>query len=285
MGSYQECNTDFFVQIQDGNSFKNLMGAVKSEKKGNICMILVKEGIRITFNNKPDDVTYSHNILLTRFTEYRFTPRLDNGTRPDMIKLGFPSKEMSNALKIIGKKDSVQLYRLYDDNDEPKIIIRTVNSQGYVIEGGMSVTITGCPDTLIPKINIDGLIPNASVPTKVFNSKCTSMSNTGCEYLQIRGYSSGVVFAGRHPSDKYTFVYPYGLGVLGLNFIEAINKRDDMVILVDVVKKTAKSLSKFSIISEPSRNLDFFFAMDAMVIRSGISTMGEYIVLITQEEN
>ena len=300
----------FLMQISDGYSFRNMLGAIKSETT-EATMILTATQIRLSFINKTKTAVHRIELDPLEFTCYEYNIKDSNGEVLPEGRITFNTAEFFNTTKMVGKRDSIRIYWLRDDTQFNVQPIK-VNTKDPGRAGASFVTVvvkTEQEDDYIIEIN-NGQVPNVRVQAKEFSDLCSQANTLKCPILEIVGRKNGVLFRGILSNNTPAFVSKFGnhteptsgINKDGSNVDEYLDNlksssafssnpikqrlelnivNTDDLMTSKLPNSTIKALSKFHNISPPLTNLRFFFAENKPTrIESPIGTYGKYSIAL-----
>lgn len=295
----------FFIQITDAYTFRNTIQIIKSETD-QATMILSPNCINISFVNNSKCAVHSINLNVNEFHIYKYDSRYEEDNTPmHELPITFRTNEMFGPIRNISRKDSIMIFLIKGDN---KLSIRPIKS---------STKNTGKSKTLYVKIKNAGHVrftsntiypkeANVKIAAKDFVDVCTDANTMKCNYLEIIGQKSGVIFKGLLPNNEVIFNTPFEnqnvlfdgtirnlseldrvLGSLQISTPSTINKpnliivkREDLM-TIKVPISTVKALSKIHNISVQNTWLKFFFVEEgAIKLESPIGTYGTYTIYL-----
>ncbi len=278
--------TLFSAVITDGFSLKNMIGMLKNETE-EITFVVSKTHINITFLNKGQYAIHDLSITTEELSEYSYDI-LGHDEYPITVN----TNELCNTTKAIGRKDSIKIYWL--ENFE-KLCIQPIKSSKEPGRSSASfiniINKTHTPIMLNNEYSMNE--PSIKIQNRDFTDICQQANVLKCNFLEIAGNSSHVIFKGILPDETYGMMsrhtsqnnkkstnideHKIANGQLELNIV---NKSED-VMKVKVPIMTVKTLAKLHTISPSGTLLKFSFANDKPVkIESKIGSYGIYKIYL-----
>ena len=277
--------TLFSCTITDAFSLKNTIGMLKNETE-EITLVVSKTHMNITFINKGQYAIHDLSIITEELSDYSYDI-LGHDEYPITVN----TNELCNTTKTIGRKDSVKIYWL--ENYE-KLCIQPIKSSKETGRSSASfINIINKTYTPIMLNNEDAMtVPSIKIQNRDFTDICQQANILKCNYLEISGNSSYIIFKGILPDETYGMMSRHTSqnnkkpntnedkicsGQLELNIV---NKSED-VMKVKVPITTIKTLVKLHTISPSGTLLKFSFANDKPVkIESKIGSYGIYKIYL-----
>ena len=283
--------TLFSASLSDGYTLKNTIGMIKNEID-EITLVVSKSSMKITFVNKGQYAIHDLEINTEELSDYSY-----DILGFDEYPITVNTSELFNTTKAIGRKDSLKIYWL--ENYE-KLCIQPIKSSK---ESGRSsasfVNIINKTHNTIALNNDMNNEPSIKIQNRDFTDICQQANVLKCNFLEISGNSSFVIFKGILPDETYGMMSRHtsqnnkkanhseetqkiSNGQLELNIV---NKSED-VMKVKVPINTIKTLAKLHTISPSGTLLKFSFANDKPVkIESKIGSYGIYKIYLRDYKN
>ena len=296
--------------IYDGYSRRNTLGIIKAETE-TASMILSKDAIEISFNNRQKTTLHSIRLNTTEFTTYEYNiVDPETGMLMKEYPIAFDTKELFNTTKGIGRRDGIRMY-LLQGNSKLNIQQIKAGAKDPGKSGALFVNILTAEHRRFD--SPEGYVqePNIKVQAKEFADLCGQLSGLKCSSLQIIGRTSGVTFKGIRPNKTFGSITHFSNnkpqhnnmgnnhqhantdflnGILGTVQNTTTEKRsnvqlqvhhEDEIISVELPSSTAKALSKIHNISPSGTLLQFTFVKGKPIkILSPIGIYGTYTLYI-----
>ena len=278
--------TLFTANITDGYSLKNTIGMLKNEID-EITLIVSKTKMTITFVNRGQYAIHDLVINAEELSDYSYDI-LNHEEYPITVN----TTELFNTTKAIGRKDSLKIYWL---EGYEKLSIQPIKSSKET--GRSSASFINIINKKHNKIEMSNEYattePSIKIQNRDFTDICQQASVLKCNFLEISGCSSYVLFKGILPDETYGMMSRHtsqnnkgksvnneerekSTGQLELNVV----KTED-VMKVKIPISTIKTLSKLHTISPSGTLLKFSFANDKPVkIESKIGSYGIYKIYL-----
>jgi hypothetical protein len=190
----------FFMHIMDGYSFRNTIGIIRSETDF-ATMVLSPKSIEISFVNSSKCAVHKISLNPTDFAVYRYNVRDSNGELLEEYPFAFSTTEFFNTTKGLGRRDSIRIYLLVDDN---KLSIQPIKmgtkEPGKV--GALFVKLLTMEHIRYSVSNYISNEPNVRVQAKDFADLCSQASTLKCASLEIIGEKNAVTFMGMSTNNS-----------------------------------------------------------------------------------
>jgi hypothetical protein len=193
----------FFIHIMDGYSFRNMIAVIKSETDY-ATMVLSKQLIEFSFMNSNKSAIHKIALYPRDFVTYTYNVCDDEGVLVPECPIAFETSQMFNTTKNIGRKDSIRLYWLPEDNQIYVQPLKTaVKDPGRA--GALFVKIMSMEHVRYD-IGAWGEEANVKIQAKDFAEICTQANTMKCTWLELIGQDAGVVIKGILPNQTMAFV-------------------------------------------------------------------------------
>ena len=298
----------FLFQIADGYTFRNMIAVIKSETDS-VAMVVSEKLIEFSFPNSSS--TAIHKIVLQTqdFVMYKYNIRDKDGQLIKEFPIAFETAQLFNTTKNIGRKDSIRLYILPDDN---KIYVQPIKT---------NVKDPGRAGALFVKVEVMEYVrydigswpedPNVRIQAKDFAEICTQANTTKCTALEIVGQESAITLSGILPNQGTAFMnrfvsqiqtsHTVNLPIDNIDEVDDILRNlkssnnahspspnlslkiipNDSVMKVRVPILTVKALSKIHNIGPAGSSIRFYFNKDkAIKLECPIGSYGKYTICL-----
>ena len=192
--------TMFLMHIMDGYSFRNTIGIIRSETDF-ATMVLTPKSIEISFVNSSKCAVHKITLNPIDFALYRYNVKDSNGDLLDEYPFAFSTNEFYNTTKGLGRRDSIRIYLLLDDN---KLSIQPIKlgtkEPGKV--GALFVKLLTMEYIRYVVNNYNNTEPNVRVQAKDFADLCSQASTLKCASLEIIGEKNNVTFMGMSANNS-----------------------------------------------------------------------------------
>ncbi len=273
--------TLFTATITDGHTLKNTIGMIKNEID-EITLVVSKNYITSKFVNKGQYAIHDLCIFTEELSEYSYDI-LDHDEYPITVN----TNELYNTTKSIGRKDGIKIYWL--ENYE-KLCIQPIKSSKEPGRSSASfVSIINKTYSPLSFFNdYANNEPSIKIQNRDFTDICQQANVLKCNFLELSGNSSYVIFKGILPDETYGMMSRHTSQQKKVNNEESqkilnghlelniVSKSED-VMKVKVPINTVKTLAKLHTISPPGTLLKFSFVNEMPVkIESKIGSYGIY---------
>jgi len=196
--------TMFLMHIMDGYSFRNTIGIIRSETDF-ATMVLTPKSIEISFVNSSKCAVHKITLNPIDFALYRYNVKDSNGELLDEYPFAFSTNEFYNTTKGLGRRDSIRIYLLLDDN---KLSIQPIKlgtkEPGKV--GALFVKLLTMEYIRYVVNNYINSDPNVRVQAKDFADLCSQASTLKCATLEIIGEKNNVTFMGMSANNSISSI-------------------------------------------------------------------------------
>lgn len=187
------CNPDSDIVISavidDGYSLRHLIEYLKDTgDKGNF--VFTKSGIKYVQAECKVNLLNEVVIHIDKIPEYIFN------SQENEVVIGVSLPDLKKVLKIVSKKESVEIYQI---RDEHVYYIRNISSNIKDIARSSATMCT--PQRIKISDNVcvppfDRTAPNCKIPIADFDKMCTAMYTVSCTNVIFRGYQDGIICEG-----------------------------------------------------------------------------------------
>lgn len=191
------------MHIMDGYSFRNMIAAIKAESDY-VTMVLSERSIDFSFPNTSKTAIHKITLQPQDFVMYNYNIRDEQDQLFKEFPVAFETGQMFNTTKNIGRKDSIRLYWLSDDN---KIYVQPIKT---------NLKDPGRAGALFVKIETMEYVrydvgswaedPNVRVQAKDFAEICTQANTMKCTCLELMCQESAMTLRGMLPSQSVAFI-------------------------------------------------------------------------------
>lgn len=257
----------FLMLISDGYSFRNMIAIIKSETDY-ATMVLSKDNIEFSFMNSSKSAIHKIALRSRDFVAYKYNIRNDKGDLVPEYPIAFETSQMFNTTKNIGRKDSIRLYWLPDDNQIYVQPLKT-NTKDPGRAGALFVRIMSLEHVRYD-IGTWAEEPNVKIQAKDFAEICTQANTMKCTWLELIGQDTAVDIRGILPNQSVAFINRFKSQTQSTQSVSApANNISD----IDDILKNLKIGS--GAVSAPNGNVSLRIISnnDARTIRIPISTV------------
>ena len=184
----------FLMHIMDGYSFRNTIGIIRNETDF-ATMVLSPKSIEISFVNSSKCAVHKISLNTNDFALYKYNVKDSNGDILDEYPFAFSTTDFFNTTKGLGRRDSIRIYLLMDDN---KLSIQPIKSgtkePGKV--GALFVKLLTMEHIRYVVNDYKNTEPNVRVQAKDFADLCSQVSTLKCSLIEIIGEKNAVTFMG-----------------------------------------------------------------------------------------
>ena len=196
----------YFVAVfNDGYTFRNLIEYLKGTNiRGHFRF--GKDVIRYIQDNDGHTVLNEIEIDTSDLIEYEFESIL-----PEIV-IGIQIDMMRNITRAIGKKDSLRIYKVpNEDTIYLQIVGQTASIDDQANVGHIQpLQVKTITDYTIPDYQRAERDPNCTVTATEFSKMCSGMSNLKVQTVTTTGYLRGVNFKAGTPGQVSGKIYQYG---------------------------------------------------------------------------
>ena len=223
----------FLMHIMDGYSFRNMIAVIKSETD-NVSMVLSDRLIEFSFVNGGKSAIHKIFLQPQDFVMYKYNIRDAQGELIPEYPIAFETSQMFNTTKNIGRKDSIRLYQLQDDN---KIYVQPIktNIKDPGRAGALFVKIISM-EYVRYDIGAWAEDPNVRVQAKDFAEICTQANTMKCTWLELIGQDTAVTLRGILPNQSVAFVNRFVSQTQTVQSSTSITPADNISEIDDILK-------------------------------------------------
>lgn len=262
--------TNLFIHIADGYSFRNMLGIVKNEVD-KATMILSKDTIEISFANLTKCAVHKIVLYTKEFTVYSYDVKEENGELAESHPLAFDTNELFNTTKGIGKKDAIRIFWIRGEDQINVQPLKQSTKDNFGRSGSLFVKIKTMEHKRYELMEYPAE-PNIRVLAKEFADLCNQVGGIKGSFIQMTGHTNGVTFKGMKPNLT--------VGSL-VKFSQPTNKIDHVIKngqylddLINAVQNSTQSSAQHSdTIAKSTANLDLVNADDISVVKIPMSSV------------
>ena len=256
----------FLMHIMDGYSFRNMIAVIKAESEYTT-MVLSERSIDFSFPNTSTTAIHKITLQPQDFIMYNYNIRGEDGELYKEFPVAFETASMFNTTKNIGRKDSIRLYWLSDDN---KIYVQPIktNLKDPGRAGALFVNIETV-EYVRYDIGVWSDEPNIRVQAKDFAEICTQANTMKCSSLELMCQESAMTLRGIRPSQSIAFVNRF---VSQTQVSNANNTSISNILEIDDILKNIKPTNS-SQLSATSLSLKVVSDGSLITVRTPIATV------------
>lgn len=282
--------SSFSATFIDGYSFRHLFDYLKNFNN-NCSIILSNNRIRIEQSDYKSTIYNVVTINTNNLLEYKLAPA-DN---IDEIIFQVNISDIISMIKIVGKKDSVKLYKNSMSN---KLRIKIANQANFnsAFDESCSIKIQDSAEQYVyelPNYSKPETNPTAKAQTARFVKLCKSLSQVKCNNISIKLYPNGIRFEAKTDGELTSLVEDIGqcgdMVVVANNYsTKLVNKVNQKELATLYVRNSViKNLNKLGNLISSHSSLVYFYVEEGypLKILSRVGLYGKIRIYITSDNN